>query len=70
LIFTETELPGAYVIDLEPIEDPRGFFPRAWCRREFSEQSLSIDIAQANMSFNKRKGTLRGMHFQSAPHAG
>jgi dTDP-4-dehydrorhamnose 3,5-epimerase len=69
VIFNETELKGAFVIDLEPIEDERGFFARAWCRREFTEHGLSTDIAQANMSFNKRKGTLRGMHFQKSPHA-
>jgi dTDP-4-dehydrorhamnose 3,5-epimerase len=69
MIFIETKLPGAFVIDVEPIEDDRGFFARAWCRREFSEHGLSTDLAQANMSFNKRKGTLRGMHFQKAPHA-
>lgn len=69
MIFSETDLPDAYVIDLERIEDERGFFARSWCRREFSEHGLSTDIAQANMSFNKRKGTLRGMHFQAPPHA-
>jgi dTDP-4-dehydrorhamnose 3,5-epimerase len=69
MIFSETELPGAYVIDLEPIEDERGFFARSWCEREFSKHGLSTKIAQANISFNKRKGTLRGMHFQKPPHA-
>ena len=68
MIFTETELPGAYVIDLEPIVDSRGFFARAWCQEEFAEHGLETRIAQCNMSFNERKGTLRGMHFQRSPH--
>ena len=69
MIFTETELPGAYVIDLERREDERGFFARAWCAEEFAEHGLSTKLVQANLSFNLRKGTLRGMHFQVDPHA-
>ncbi len=69
MIFTETELPGAYVIDLEPREDERGFFARAWCANEFGDHGLSTVLVQANLSSNKRQGTLRGMHFQNAPHA-
>jgi dTDP-4-dehydrorhamnose 3,5-epimerase len=68
VIFSETELPGAFVIDLEKIEDERGFFARAWCQRELRDHGLESRIAQCNMSFNKRKGTLRGMHFQRPPH--
>jgi dTDP-4-dehydrorhamnose 3,5-epimerase len=68
MIFTETGLPDAYVIDLEKIEDERGFFARAWCERELTEHGLEPRIAQCNMSFNKRKGTLRGMHLQRPPH--
>jgi dTDP-4-dehydrorhamnose 3,5-epimerase len=68
MILTETSLPGAYVIDLEPIEDARGFFARAWDRKELAERSLETQIVQCNMSFNKRRGTLRGMHFQRPPH--
>ena len=68
MILTETELPGAYVIDLEPIEDPRGFFARAWSDEEFAAHGLETQIAQCNVSFNERTGTLRGMHFQRAPH--
>ena len=68
MIFTETDLKGAYLIDLEKIEDDRGFFARAWCAREFSEHGLETRIAQCNNSSNKRKGTLRGMHLQKAPH--
>jgi dTDP-4-dehydrorhamnose 3,5-epimerase len=69
MIFTETLLPGAFVIDLEPRGDDRGFFARAFCRREFEAHGLKADIAQTNMSFNRRKGTLRGLHFQFPPAA-
>jgi dTDP-4-dehydrorhamnose 3,5-epimerase len=69
MLFTETELPGAYVIDLERREDERGFFARAWCADEFAEHGLSTRLVQANLSFNARKGTVRGMHFQVEPHA-
>ena len=69
MIFTETKLPGAYLIDVEKREDHRGFFARAWCQREFEEHHLVPRVVQANISFNKHKGTLRGMHYQLAPHA-
>jgi dTDP-4-dehydrorhamnose 3,5-epimerase len=69
MLFTETELAGAYVIDLERREDERGFFARAWCADEFAEHGLSTKLVQANLSFNVRQGTLRGMHFQVEPHA-
>lgn len=69
MIFTETKLKGAFVIDLELREDDRGFFARAFCQNEFSAHGLKPVIAQANLAFNKRKGTLRGMHFQYPPHA-
>ena len=69
MIFTETELPGAYVLDLERREDDRGFFARAWCMNELGDHGLVTRIVQANVSFNNRKGTLRGMHMQVAPHA-
>jgi dTDP-4-dehydrorhamnose 3,5-epimerase len=69
VIFSETDLPGVYVVDLERREDERGFFARAWCAREFGEHGLSTDLVQCNLSFNHRRGTLRGMHFQEAPHA-
>lgn len=69
MIFTETELPGAYVIDLERREDERGFFARAWCAEEFAEYGLSTRLVQANISFNVRQSTVRGMHFQVKPHA-
>jgi dTDP-4-dehydrorhamnose 3,5-epimerase len=67
--FVETELEGAYVLDLEPIEDERGFFGRAWCKRELEERGLSAELAQCNLSLSRRKGTLRGLHFQIPPHA-
>jgi dTDP-4-dehydrorhamnose 3,5-epimerase len=67
VIFTETNLRGAFVIDLELREDNRGFFARAFCQHEFADHGLKPVIAQANIAFNKRKGTLRGMHFQFVP---
>ncbi len=66
--FTRTELQGAYVVELETIEDARGSFARAWDSNEFAEKGLETRIAQCNVSFNTRKGTLRGMHFQRSPH--
>ena len=69
MIFTETKLKGAFIIDLERREDDRGFFARAFCQNEFSAHGLKPVIAQANLAFNKGKGTLRGMHFQYPPHA-
>jgi dTDP-4-dehydrorhamnose 3,5-epimerase len=69
MIFTETSLPGAYIIDLEPRGDSRGFFARAFCQNEFTAHGLKPVIAQANIAFNNKKGTLRGMHFQYPPAA-
>ncbi len=65
MIFQETDLKGAYIIDLEKTEDDRGFFARSWCKREFGALSLDTRIAQCNISYNKIKGTLRGMHYQN-----
>lgn len=67
LIFKETSLRGAFVIDAEPRQDDRGFFARTWCEREFREHGLNPRLVQCNISFNLRKGTLRGMHYQVAP---
>ncbi|MDQ3117439.1 MAG: dTDP-4-dehydrorhamnose 3,5-epimerase [Verrucomicrobiota bacterium] len=67
MIFTETPLQGAFLIDLEPHQDSRGFFARSFCRREFEAHGLDPEIAQRNFSFNQKAGTLRGMHFQQAP---
>lgn len=69
MIFTETVLPGAFVIDPEPREDARGLFARTWCGREFQARGLETGIAQCSTSFNKRKGTLRGLHYQVPPAA-
>ena len=69
MIFTETTLSGAFIIDLERREDDRGFFARVFCQNEFTDHGLKPLIAQANIAFNKRKGTLRGMHFQFPPAA-
>src|SRR5262245_30476157 len=69
MIFRETPLPGAFVVEPERFEDERGFFARTWCRREFAERGLSVAPAQCSASFNAKAGTLRGMHFQVAPHA-
>lgn len=69
MIFTETKLKGAFIIDVTKLEDPRGFFGRSWCQKEFEEHGLVARIAQANLSYNHRKGTLRGMHFQRRPYA-
>ena len=69
MIFTEAPIPGAYVIDPERLEDERGFFARTWCQREFEAHGLNPGLAQCNISYNRRKGTLRGMHYQAVPHA-
>jgi dTDP-4-dehydrorhamnose 3,5-epimerase len=69
MIFTETKLAGAFIIDLERREDNRGYFARAFCQHEFEEHGLKAVIAQANIGFNRYKGTLRGMHFQYPPAA-
>jgi dTDP-4-dehydrorhamnose 3,5-epimerase len=67
--FTETKLTGAFIIDLEPRSDDRGFFSRSFCQKEFAAHGLKTTIAQANISFNYRKGTVRGLHFQFPPAA-
>jgi len=69
VIFTELALPGAYLIELEPYVDERGFFARVWCHRELEEHGLDTRVSQSSISYNRRRGTLRGMHFQVAPHA-
>ena len=67
MIFQETKLNGSYIVDIERREDDRGFFARSWCRREFEAHGLNPHIVQCNISFNARKGTLRGMHYQVRP---
>lgn len=69
MIFTETHLKGAFIIDLEERRDHRGFFARTFCAREFEAHGLKPMVAQANLSFNHRRGTLRGLHFQRPPAA-
>lgn len=66
--FDRTPLAGAYVVELARMEDERGFFARSFCREEFVAMGLSPVVAQCNVSWNSRKGTLRGMHFQAKPH--
>lgn len=66
--FEETPLKGAYIIHPQPIKDNRGFFARTWCEKEFEKYGLSTDLKQCNISFNKRKNTLRGMHYQQEPY--
>jgi dTDP-4-dehydrorhamnose 3,5-epimerase len=66
--FTETPLPGAWLIELEPIADERGWFARTFCADEFRAHGLDPAVAQCNASFNVRSGTLRGMHYQAEPH--
>jgi dTDP-4-dehydrorhamnose 3,5-epimerase len=65
--FQRTPLAGAWTIELEEIQDERGFFARSWCAREFEQHGLNPRLVQCNVSFNRRRGTLRGMHFQAAP---
>jgi dTDP-4-dehydrorhamnose 3,5-epimerase len=67
--YSETRLRGAFVIDLEPKEDDRGHFARVYCEREFGQHGLPQRMVQASMSFTRQAGTLRGMHYQAAPHA-
>jgi dTDP-4-dehydrorhamnose 3,5-epimerase len=68
MIFTKTRFDGAWLIDIEPKQDERGFFARTWCRQEFTAYGLKAEIAQASLSFNPQQGTVRGLHFQRAPH--
>jgi dTDP-4-dehydrorhamnose 3,5-epimerase len=67
--FTETKLKGAFVVSMKQIQDDRGFFARAWCRDEFAAHGLNPDMVQLNVGYSHVKGTLRGLHFQEAPHA-
>jgi dTDP-4-dehydrorhamnose 3,5-epimerase len=69
MIFIETDLSGAFILELDRREDERGFFARAFCQQEFADHGLKPVIAQANLAYNHREGTLRGMHFQIPPAA-
>ena len=68
MIFTETSVAGAFVIDVERVADDRGFFARTWDAEELAARGLDPRIAQCSLSYNAKKGTLRGMHYQAAPH--
>jgi dTDP-4-dehydrorhamnose 3,5-epimerase len=68
MIFTATQLDDAWLINLEPREDERGFFARFWCREELAGHGLDTEIAQESLSFNRHRSTLRGLHFQRVPH--
>jgi dTDP-4-dehydrorhamnose 3,5-epimerase len=69
VIFSELALKGAFVVDLDPHDDERGFFARTFCQQEFAAHGLNPTIAQANIAFNRLRGTLRGLHFQYPPLA-
>jgi dTDP-4-dehydrorhamnose 3,5-epimerase len=69
MIFTETPLKGAFILDLEPHTDSRGFFARAFCANEFAAHGLNTSVAQSSLSWSRRRGTLRGMHFSVPPGA-
>lgn len=66
--FHDTPIPGAFVIEPEPVRDERGSFARTWCQYEYESRGLTSRFVQCSTSFNRRRGTLRGMHFQRAPH--
>jgi len=68
VIFLETDLSGSFIIEAEKIEDKRGFFARTFCKNEFQSHGLDTPVVQCNISVNIKKGTLRGMHYQTAPH--
>jgi dTDP-4-dehydrorhamnose 3,5-epimerase len=68
MIFTESPLPGTFLVDFAPIADERGFFARAYCAEEFAARGLGPELRQCSVSYNTRKGTLRGLHYQRAPH--
>jgi dTDP-4-dehydrorhamnose 3,5-epimerase len=67
MLFKETKLKGAFIIEPEKLEDARGFFARIWCQREFKRHGLNPNLAQCSVSFNRTKGTLRGIHYQVKP---
>jgi len=68
MIFRETALAGVWVIEPEPHADERGFFARTWCAREFEARGLNPALAQCSVSWNRARGTVRGLHYQAAPH--
>jgi dTDP-4-dehydrorhamnose 3,5-epimerase len=68
MIFTRTKLRDAFIVEPERLEDERGFFARTWCQQQFAARGLNHKMVQCNISFNKKKGTLRGMHYQISPY--
>jgi dTDP-4-dehydrorhamnose 3,5-epimerase len=68
MVYKETRLKGAFIIELEKIDDIRGFFSRVWCQKEYETNGLNPNIAQCNLTFSATKGTLRGLHYQIAPY--
>jgi len=68
MIFTETKLKGAYLVEIKKLEDERGFFGRAWCQQEFEEVGLNAQVKQINTSYSVHQGTIRGMHYQIDPY--
>lgn len=68
MIFHPTPIDGAYLVDIKKIEDERGFFGRAYCANTFREKGIPFTVAQANVGYSRKKGTLRGLHYQVAPH--
>lgn len=67
MVFKETQLKGVFLIEMQPLEDERGFFARTFCREEFVKRGLNPEVVQCNLSYNRKRGTLRGMHYQIAP---
>ena len=68
MIFTETKLNGVHILEIEKLSDERGFFARTWCKQEFAKYGLNSNLAQCSISFNRKRGTLRGMHYQISPY--
>jgi dTDP-4-dehydrorhamnose 3,5-epimerase len=68
MMFTETNLQGSFIIDLEKINDERGYFTRVWDKKEFEDKGLDVNLSQCSISYNKKQGTLRGMHYQICPY--
>jgi dTDP-4-dehydrorhamnose 3,5-epimerase len=68
VIFKETKLQGAFIVELDKFEDERGFFAHSWSERKFAERGLDSRVVECSISFNRKRGTLRGMHYQAAPH--
>lgn len=69
MIFTPTRIAGVHILALEPIADERGWFARSWCAEQFARHGLCAELAQCNLAWNHRRGTLRGLHFQAPPYA-